>query len=286
MAKKFKRHIAVTIARMQPAVFFAEPSHTNAIVIRDHHVKFKVEKTSDEKPNTCEIEIYNLNENTRAAFQAKPSLVRLEAGYGDEISRIFEGDLSFGPSVHNGVDWITTVNVAEGGRAFAHATASRSYKAGVNHKQVIADVAKSMGLKVPTSIKEAKALAGQFVSGLTLHGPSQAQMTKILKPHGFGWSVQNNQLQILPTNGVRPDQAIVISKETGMIGSPALDAPKEPGKPVTIKVKTLLEPGLIPGGRIRVIAEALNGLFRIDKVTLTGSNFDQEFYSEVDGSML
>jgi hypothetical protein len=291
MGKKFKRRIQVTVARMMPDVFFAEPSRTNAIVIRDAHIKFKVEKTLEEKPNTCEIEIFNLAETTRAAFTVKPSLVRLEAGYESapgvpELVKLFEGDLTFGPSAHEGVDWITRVSAAEGGRALANAHVSRSYKAGVNHRTVIAEVAKSMGLKVPTNVKEAKELSAQFVSGVTLHGPSQAQMTKILKPHGMGWSIQNGQLQVLRAAGVRADEAIVISAKTGMVGSPILDAPKEPGKPATVKVKTLLEPGLLPGGRMRIIAEGVDGLFRIDKVTLQGSNFDTDYYSEVDGTML
>jgi hypothetical protein len=65
-----------------------------------------------------------------------------------------------------------------------------------------------------------------------------------------------------------------------------LGAPKEPGEPVTVKVSTLLEPALLPGGRIKVIAENVEGLFRIDKVSIQCSNFEQDFYSVVEGHMI
>lgn len=286
MAKKFKRNIAVTVYRMQPDAFFAEPSNTNAIVFRDQHMRVKIEKSLTEQPNTAEIEIFNLAERSRSEFKIKPALVRVEAGYGTELARLFDGDITFADSAHMGVDWVTKVSVAEGGRAYANATVNRSYKAGATYATAIGETAKSMGLKMPGNVKDAKELGRQFVSGVSLTGPSRDQMSKLLKPHGMSWSVQNRQLQILKENGVRPDEAIVISSKTGMIGSPIVGAPKEPGDPISIKVKTLLEPALLPGGRIKVISEGITGLFKIDKVTITVSNFEQDYYSDVDGSML
>lgn len=294
MAKKFNRNVVVTIARMQPDIFFADPDNRNAIVVghrpgarsRGLDIRFKIEKTLTEQPNTAEIEIFNANDQSRAAFQVKPSLVCIEAGYGAELARLFEGDLMFAASEHQSVDWITKVTAAEGGRAYSRARINRSYASGTTYLQAIKETAKSMGLKVPTNVSEAKDLAKQFVSGATLTGPSSAQMTKLLKANGMGWSVQNGQLQVLTEFGVRADEAIVISRKTGMVGSPVLGAPKEPGDPVSIKVRTLLEPALLPGGRIRVIADNVDGLFRIDKVSISCTNFEQDFYSDVEGHML
>lgn len=291
MAKKMNRRIALTVAQMQPEKFFAEPSNTNAIILRAMDVRIKIEKTLKEQPNTAEIEVYNLAKSSRSAFEVKPSLVRIEAGYEPtpgrlELARVFEGDLMFAASEHSEVDWVTRITAAEGGRAFARANVNRSYAAGASYLTAIGDTAKSMGLKIPTSIKEAKELTKQFVSGASLHGLSSKQMTKLTAGVGMGWSIQNGQLQLLDEFGVRPDEAIVISSKTGMVGSPILGAPKEPGDPITIKVRTLLEPALLPGGRIKVIAENVDGLFKIDKVTISLSNFEQDFYSDVDGHML
>lgn len=292
MAKKFLRNVAITIYRMKPDSFFDDPLATNAIVIRDQHVRYKIEKSLTDQPNTCEIEIFNLAERTRAEVKVKPALIRIEAGYGKDpvgnpnLSKLFDADLTFAESEHNNVDWITKISGAEGGRAYANSTVNRSYAAGASYATAISETAKSMGLSMPGNVKDAKELGRQFVSGVTLHGPSRSNMSKLLAPHGMSWSVQNRQLQILKENGVRPDEAIVISSKTGMIGSPIVGAPKEPGDPISIKVKTLIEPALIPGGRIQVYSDGITGLFRIDKVTITGSNFEQDNYSEVDGSML
>lgn len=294
MGKKVNRRVAITIAQMKPEEFFASASAnglTNAIVVRNLDVRFKIEKALTEQPNTAEIEIFNASPQTRAAFEVKPSLVRIEAGYEStpgqpELAQVFEGDLMFAASAHEGVNWITRVTAAEGGRAYARASVRRSYAAGATYAQAISETAKSMGLKIPSSIKEAKELTRQFVSGISLNGASSKQLSKLLKPHGLSWSVQNGQLQILSEFGVRPDEAIVISKETGMVGSPILGAPKEPGDPVTIKVSTLLEPALLPGGRIKVIADNVDGFFKIDKVSISCTNFEQDFYSVVEGHMI
>lgn len=285
MAKqKLNRQVRVTFARATPNEFFTVGA--NALVVTKLRVKFGVLKTLTENPNTCEFTIYNMRKESRAAVQQNPLFVRLEAGYGSELATIFEGDLVLAYSVHNGTDWETRVQVAEGDRAFRHSRVSKSFAAGASAKTAIAEVAKSMGLRMPTSIADAKALAGQFVSGVTLHGPSRDQMTKILKPRGFDWSIQNNELQILAKNGVRPDQAIVISSKTGMVGVPELGTPKEPGDPVTLKTKTLLDTAIVPGGRVQMEAEEVKGLFRVDKVSFVGDTRGQEFFSEVEGSML
>jgi hypothetical protein len=295
MGKKFNRKVAITIAQAKPGNYFPlaqATGLTNAITVRDLHVRFKIEKTLTEQPNTCEIEILNASPESRAAFQVKPSIMIVEAGYQSdptrppELAKIFEGDVMFAASEHPGVDWVTKVTAAEGGRAYARASVNRSYAAGATYAQAISDTAKSMGLKMPSSIAEAKSLSKQFVSGVALTGPSRKQMSKLTSAVGMGWSVQNGQLQLLNAFGVRADEAVVISKKTGMIGQPILGAPKEPGEPVTVKVSTLLEPALLPGGRIKVIAENVEGLFRIDKVSIQCSNFEQDFYSVVEGHMI
>lgn len=295
MGKKFNRKVAITIVQVKPEIFFPVAQAaglTNAIVVRNLDVRFKIEKTLTENPNTAEIEIINASPASRAAFEVKPSFVRIEAGYQPdptkppELALVFEGDLMFAASEYNGVDWVTKVTAAEGGRAYARAQVNRSYGAGTNYRTAIGDVAKSMGLKFPSSIADAKAFAKQFVSGASLTGSSSKQMTKLTKAVGMNWSVQNGQLQLLTEFGVRADEAIVISSATGMIGSPILGAPKEPGAPVTIKVKTLLEPALLPGGTIKVIGEGVDGFFKIEKVSISATNFEQDYYSDVEGHMI
>ncbi len=284
--EKFGRTAAITIAKAQPDKFFENPNNKNAVVIRNLRVKFKIEKSLSKEPNSCELEIYNLSERTRGEMQALPLHVRVDVGYQQELARAFIGDLSFCSHEHQGVNWVTKLHMGDGERSFINARVSKSFGAGTSVKTVLLETAKSMGLKVPSSIAEAKELATQFVSGTAITGSARNKMTDLLAPRGLDWSIQDGELQILGPNGVRQTTAILVGPRNGMIGTPELGAPKKPGESVTIKVKTLLDPGLTPGGRIKMAAENTQGLFKIYKVTHTGDTRGKEWYSDVEGRML
>jgi len=279
------RRVAVTIARLKQNTFFGVLP--NAIVVRDLRVKFKVEKSLGEDPNTCAVEIYNFAESTRAEVEHKPLHVRLDAGWGENLQRLFTGDLTHASTKRDGnVGWITTLTLAEGGRAYQNARVKSSFAKGTKAKAAIAEIAESMGLKMPTNVNEAKELAEQFVSGVSLTGPSRTQMTKILKGKGFGWSIQNDELQILRRGDVRAETAYLVNQRTGMLGSPALGAPNEPGEAPTLTLKMRLYPALTPGARIKVEAAKINGIFRLSKVTHTGDTRGAEWYTDIEAKQL
>ncbi len=274
----FKRAVAITIARPQ-SYFIQAP---NAVVVTNLRVVFNIEKTLGKDPNTCEVKIYNLAERTRGEVQAKPLHVRVDAGYDGQVERLFAGDLRFAQSKRLPVDWETCLQVADGDRAHRFARVSRSYKAGVDVKAAIGEVAKSMGLKVPKSVAEARELAAQFTTGLSLHGPSQAELEKLLKPHGFSHSIQDGRLQILKGDAAHPGQAIVISQDSGMVGSPAFGAPEKKSGKRLLTVKTLLKPAVFPGGLIKVESLEISGVFRCERVVHSGDTHGSEWYTTIE----
>lgn len=267
----YKRNVRLTLAR--PRVSGADGYFTqqaNAVVIEDPRVTFTIEKHLGSEPNTCAIEVFNLAENSRAAFERKPLHVRLEGGYDGEYARLFVGDLRFGRSKIDGTEWITRLEVGDGERAFNYARVSRSFKAGVDKRTVLEDIAKSMGLKIPKTLDDARELTDQFASGLTLEGPSHKELTRLAKSMGMTWSVQDGTLQVLRSTDVRADRAIVVSESTGMIGSPELGTPKQPGGAPILSVQMLLAPEVTPGGRIKMESRAIRGIFRVERVVHTG----------------
>lgn len=274
----FKRNVAITIAK--PLGFFV--TSPNAVVVRDLRVVFQIQKSLSKDPNTCEISIFNLAERTRGEVQAKPLHVRVDAGYDGNLERLFTGDLRFAQSKRQPVDWETVLQVADGDRAIRHARVNKSYKAGVNVKQALSDIAKSMGLKMPHSVDDAKELATSFVSGLALQGPSQAEMERLLKPRGYSHSIQDGQLQILKSTTAQTGIATIIAQDTGMVGSPEFGTPdKKSGKP-TLTVKTLLKPSVSPGGLIKVESDAVSGVFRVERVTHSGDTHGQDWYTTIE----
>lgn len=281
------RSIRVTIVKPLPDEFF-KTNPLNAIVIEDLRVSFKCEKTLKSEPNKSEVMIYNLSAHTRAEIQKLPLYVIVEAGYNGHLEKIFEGDLRYSFSKQNFTDatWETKLEIDDGGRAFKHAYVSRAYRPGASAKALVADVAKSMGLTIPKNAAGARELIKKFSSGATLEGPSAEQMTKLLKPHGMGWSVQDGRLQILG-GGALEGTAFVISSDSGMMGSPEFTSPSKPGEPPTLKIKHRLYPALTPGRKIQPRSRAIPaGLFRLSKVTHTGDNFANDFATDIEATPL
>jgi hypothetical protein len=278
----FKRVVAATIARQQAGGFYRVMP--NAIVVSDLRVAFAIEKHLGSEPNTCTVTIYNLNEDSRAGLQRKPVHVRLDAGYDGDLQRLFAGDVVWAQSSHEGADWITKIQVGDGARSHAYANVSRTFKAGVDKRTVVKELAETMGLKMPSSLDDARELVDQFATGITLDGPSQAQMSKVLKSAGMSWSVQDGRLQVLRDGETRADQAILVNQSTGLVGVPDFGAPTEKGKKPVLTFKMLLYPGLTPGGKVKVQTRSINGVFRCERVAHTGDTHGSDWYSEVEAT--
>lgn len=286
MNRLFDRAVAVTLSRPLERQFFG--ANTLVTKVTDLRVTFQIEKTLSEDPNTCEVVIYNLNEQTRGELEKKPLHVRLDAGYDGALERLFVGDARFGQSRHIGVNWESKLQLGDGDRAFRHARVNRSFKAGVDVKTALAEVTKSMGLKVPTSVAGAKELVTQFASGVVLQGPSERELSRLLKPRGFSWSIQDGSLQVIRGDGKRRDaeEAAVISQDTGMIGTPEFGLPeKKSGKPV-LTVTMLLYPGLQPGGLIKMDARTIRGIFRLDRVQHSGDTHGPDWQTKIEARQL
>lgn len=293
MAALFERAAQVTISK--PTGFFAPGA--NAVVIRDLRVRIQAEKHLGREPNTCTVIVDNLSETTRAALQTKPLHVLVEAGYAGQVQRLFSGDVRWAQSRRLGVQWETTLQIADGDRAYRHARVLRSYRGGVDVATAVREAATAMGLEVPAAVE---GLRQQFAAGLALRGRASDVMSRLLEPTGYDWSIQDGRLQLLREGDVRVDQAAVISQDTGMVDTPELGAPTDPpraadgagssprigrGKPI-LSVRTLLYPGLVPGGRILMKSRSINGLYKVLRLAHTGDTRGLEWFTDVEATPL
>jgi hypothetical protein len=281
MPRLYDRKVKVTLARpVNTSEFFA--LQPNAVIVEDLRVQFQIEKSLGKEPNTCSVTIHNLAERTRAETIQKPLHVRLDAGYGEDPKRLFAGDLIWGHSRKPELNWLTTMQLGDGARAYKHARARRSFKAGTSVNTVLKDLAGTMGLKVPTNVAGAKEFAKQFTTGVSIEGPSRLELDRLVKVSGMGYSIQDGTLQILRDGEFAFVEAIPVSEDTGMIGTPEFGAPKDRKSKPVLTVRMLLEPRLRPGGAIELKARDIKGLFGIKRVTHTGDSRGRDWYSTVE----
>jgi hypothetical protein len=281
----FKRRYELTLAKPIPNTFFGVLP--NAIIVRGLEIKFKVERSLEPTPNTAEVSVYNLSDAHRAEFQKRPLHVRLDVGYQSDtqLSQLIKGDLMFASSKRDGNgNIVTTFTVGDGERAYGDARMNVALGPGTNLKTAIGVVAGSMGLSTPKNAQQAGELLKQFSGGLTMVGPSRKALGDLLRGTGFGWSIQDGQLQLLRDADTHTGLVEVISVENGLIESPEYSAPKEPGKPPVLKAKRLLRPQIAPGTRVKMESKEINGFFRVIKVAHTGDFRDNDWYTEIEAN--
>lgn len=267
----------------------------DAVEITEMRVQFQISKSLGKEPNTCEITVTNLSKEERAFLQRPRTYVRLEAGYNEEYRHLFSGDVLDVVPTRAGVDHSTLIQVADGARAFLAARSNRSYGAGVTLRQVLNDAARSMQLELPKALVTSTDLDQQFANGFSMSGWTRDELTRLLAPYGYAWSVQSGQLQILRDEDVSPETERLITggvDGTGIIGSPELGSSYtkagklvKGGKP-KLTVSCLLYPEITPGGRIRVESPDLNGSFRVQQVQHTGDTYGPEWTSTIEAKAL
>lgn len=269
------------------------------VLIEDMHVQFKIKKTLKKEPNTAEIQIYNLNENHRSQLQQHKIKVVVEAGYAGILGHLFAGDSRYVDQKRDRADWITKIQCGDGERNYQYRRVAASFSPGTSVTTVAKTVANSMGFTI-NNVELLDKLPGQFLQGHSAYGKASTELDNLLSGRGIDWSIQDGQIQLLPTDSVASNEYIVLragDDNSGLVGSPEhgnpeKDVPLTPDQyvvkgskkrgPPILKVKALLQPGLRPGKLVKIESRGINGFFRIQTVTHTGATAGGEWYSELE----
>ena len=298
--RQYKTGARITVYRPNGDAFF-ETAGQDAIVIdcgwsgvdtrTGFRCAFTIEKSLGKNPNKCDLTISNLAPATRAAIARNPTSVVLAAGYDGVFKRVFYGDVRWCDSLHEDATWNTTVLLGDGDRAFRHGRVNRSYRAGARVSDAIKDAAAAMGLTPPAEISASEDLATQFAAGDTIVGPARDELTRLLAPYGYTWSIQDGRLVVLREDQVRPGEAWPVDISNGLKGSPEVSPPerltrksgkaskKDKGSQLT--VRTTLYPEISPGGTIRLRSERISGDFRVEAVRHSGDTEGDEWTTEI-----
>lgn len=278
MTRLFRRAARVTVWEPKPASFFSDPTATNALVIEHLRVEFDITRSTDKNPDTCELRITNAADATRSLLHKKPLRVRLEAGYGTDLSTLFIGDLIHGASRLEGTEWTTTLQVGDGMRAFRQARVAQTFREGTTVYTALKAVADAMQFSLPVALLDDNDLKTQFAAGITLHGQASAQLTRLLEPFGFRWCAQNGRLVVLRDSEATGGTAIVVDVTTGLIGSPETGAPTKEQKVPLTTIKTLLNDQILPGRILQLTSRDHRAtLFKVVKTTIAGDTFGGDF---------
>jgi len=245
-------------------------------------VVFQIVRAQKKDPNTADISIYNLTKENRVKLQEKNVNTVLKAGYVDNISQIFSGQLQRGSSVRDGPDWITSIQSGDGTKAFKASRVNKSFNGPVNVETILEFLTKELGLglgNLQDKIAEKGLRAGfkELSNGFVAKGKTEKVLHQFAKAMGYTVSIQDGQTQFLgPGETINPGDAILLTSNTGLIGSP------EPGEKGIVKTRSLLQPELSPGRRVKIESEEINSFFSVSKVVFSGDSWGADWYSDLE----
>lgn len=208
--------------------------------VEDLRITFEVTKTLLRTPNTALVKIYNLNPDNEAKIKGEFDEVIVNAGYTGALGLLFRGNIRHVFRHRETNDWILEIEAADGDKDFKHARTVISLAGGSTAQDLIEHVVQSFE---STTLGHFIVPAAKRLRGAVFAGPTREVLDRLAATLGANWSVQNGQLDIVAADSTLPTEAIVINADTGMLGAPEID---DKG----IKVKCLLNPKIIPNGKI------------------------------------
>lgn len=274
--KQFERRVSVTV---------------DSIKFEELDCVFKVSKSIKQEPNTCELSIWNLNEEHRNHLE---SLVprgsapatrgigcQIEAGYKDEMSLIWLGDLRTAETRFEGPDIITVLSSGDGEKAWKHAREHVAFGPKTPIQTAVRAMARVLGVSEGnlSQVAARMRIAGSanFPTGKVISGSVSRELVNIARSADLEVSIQDGALLFLDRGKAAEGQAVVVSVETGMVESPTID------NEGVMRVRMLMTPGVRVGHLVLVQSRRINGLFRIEEAEWIGDRSGQDWYIDISG---
>ena len=261
----------------------------STIGIKNLRISFNIKKTLSSSTNTANIQVYNLKKEKRAQINDYGDQVVLKAGYIEEsgANLLFIGDTTTVSHLYEQPEIISSLTCGDCERILNQALINISYGTDSSVKEILQGISNAMGFEGQLNLSQFNDII--YKQGFVHDGMGKTALDIVTNFLGATWSVQNNQLTIVPKNGSTSKPPIVISQNTGMIGVPQRYtnkrrdlfrvAPKQ-----GYKVRTLLDPQIIPGNKVRLISDQINvdEVLFINSVNHVGDTYGDAWYSNLE----
>lgn len=268
----FDRNIRVTIR--------------DVVVIENLVIHIDLKKEASSAPSEGSIMIYNLSESTETLIREAGEQIRVEVGYGNELSVIYDGQIRRVDKDRSTLDRVTKIEVGGNADIVTNARFNRGYEGSIPTRLIVNDIVATFNLTPsPVDIIPADARLQDFVYS----GRSTDALDEILQPLNIYWFEDDGVIRLSKVGREVVSDTVVLSATTGLIGSPSIT---EDG----IKFKSVMNAAIVVGGVIQidsmVLTEAASGgdmsqraneyqgRYKVTQLTRRGDNWMGEFVTE------
>lgn len=227
-------------------VAFKIGNNTDAIDLSAFHFKFQVRRGDIQTPNSIDLRVYNVSDQTVNRIQKEFTKITLQAGYTGNFGLIFYGNIKqIRRGRESATDTFLDITAADGDSAYNFAVVNKSLAAGSSIADRAAAVQQSMSTFGVTPGYVSGLPAATLPRGKVMFGMARDHARILAKTANADWSMQDGQFTIIPQSSYLPGEIPVLTSDTGMIGLPEQT---QDG----ISIKTLLNPNIKIGSRVKV----------------------------------
>lgn len=225
----------------------AAVADNSAVDLSNLRFRFAVRRGDIQTPNTADIRVYNVSENTAQAIEKEFARVVLQCGYDGNFGIIFDGQIK---QVRRGressTDTYLDITAADGDSAYNFAITAVTLAADSTAPNTAVAILLESMAKRGVSRGYIPDLPGNpLPRGKVLFGMTRDELRKLAANTSTNWSIQDGKVNMVPLTGYIPGEAPVISAQTGLIGLPEQT---QNG----IKLKTLLNPNFKIGQTVKL----------------------------------
>jgi len=236
-------------------------------------LEFDINRNDLASASTASLRVYNLAQKKRDLVRRSPVdfdriiEVELRAGYGNtNLPIIFRGQVSEAWSVREGVNFITQLELFDGGRAYIQAVIDMSFSGGTPFNDIINKIVDNVVGQTPGLTKgKISNFSGTLPvnRGNTYSGPGLEVLKDLT---GDGMFIDNGTINCLTPGDFLPVQIIpVINSASGLLGTPRLEFPK-------VIVNVLFSPNLAVGQNVKLETDSSKfaGFYQIIAISHRG----------------
>ncbi|RLB65478.1 MAG: hypothetical protein DRH08_07945 [Deltaproteobacteria bacterium] len=244
----YDRRVQVAISSKTDTIVFDERLNITAVIQRS---------LEDNAPDSCEVNIYNLSKDTRDFIGSVATTISVRLGYADYSGVVFTGDIMNVNHKHQGPEWITYIDCGDKAKILQVANMNKTYVKGTKLLDQLGDVAKAFDSDLEL-LGDVTYADGVLSRGKTYSLDAKTHMQQIANQYGLDWAIQNGKLVIVKKKQHSNNAPFLLDYTTGLLNSPQTDY-DDKTKTIRLKAVCLLNPRLIPGDKLVVHSQALNG---------------------------
>lgn len=235
-------------------------------------LEFDITRNMSGGSNVASFRVLNLNAKRRAQIRENVTdwhdrVIQLTAGYGNNLSLVFDGTITQAWSVREGVNFVTQIESFDGGFAFANATSNLPFPANAEQVDIISTLMgdlKGYGISIGA--------IGSFPGKLTRGNSYSGQTCDLLRQlTGGRFYIDNGKAYALADSECIPGPVTLISKDSGLLNTPYREQ-------TIVTIDMLFEPKLIVGQQVTLDSitadKDINGEYKVISLKHRGTISD------------